>query len=90
MTPSRSSGPTGGSAEAWEVWWRDFVMKELERLNDNDEALRKVVTDMDKTSSVDIRELQTRAAIWGAVSGGAVTLVVSIILVFIEIKYKIL
>ncbi len=79
--------PSGGTVEGWENWWRNRVMDEIDRLDNNIEALRKDLSSLDKTASVDIRDLQVRAAIWGAGAGVGVSIVVGLILFFIEMKF---
>lgn len=111
MPPSnRVPGPASSTAEAWEAWWRDHVTDELERLNNNEIAIRsefeaacrairaeiqaeltKVRTSIatvDKTSSVDIRDLQVRAAIGGFLGGTAATIIVGIILFLVEQRLR--
>ena len=95
MTPkSDLSGPSSSSAESWEVWWRGHVMRELERLDANTEALRKEfeaacrdirkeMGGIDKTASVDIRALQVQAASWGVVGGSIISAVIGIVVYFV-------
>jgi len=80
--------PSGSSSEGWENWWRNRVMDEIDRLDNNIEALRKDLSSLDKTSSVDIRDLQVRAAIGGAIGGAIMSVIVGLILFFIEMKAR--
>jgi hypothetical protein len=98
MTPSaRAPGTLSTSDDAWEAWWRERVAKDLERLDNNDQAIRKELNDactairkelglVDKTASVDIRDLQVRAAIGGFLGGTVATIIVGVVLFLIEQK----
>ncbi len=59
--------------------WRNYVLKELERLNNNIEALREKQQD----SRIDIKELQTKIYMISMLTSFLVSIIVPIILHFI-------
>jgi hypothetical protein len=61
--------------DGWGKWGKHVII-ELQRLNDNMEALRDKVGLIDKDTSADIRELKIRCGLYGGGGGVIVTLVV--------------
>lgn len=55
-----SDNPLNG----WNEWSR-YVLKELERLNDCYESMRKDMTDM----KTDLTMLKVKAGVWGLIAG---------------------
>ncbi len=58
--------------------WRNFVLKELERLNNNIDALREKHQD----SRVDIKELQTKIYMIAIITSFIVSIIVPVVLHF--------
>lgn len=56
--------------------WRNFVLKELERLNNNIDALREKQQD----SRIDIKELQTKIYMICIITSFAVSIIVPVVL----------
>jgi hypothetical protein len=67
-------GDTGGD-DGWGKWGTHVII-EMQRLDTNLEALRKQVAEIDKTTSVDIRELQVRCCLYGGSAGAVITILI--------------
>lgn len=64
---------TAASGDGWGEWSR-FVLKELERLNENIEGLRREMTQV----HTEVATLKTKAGMWGAV-GAAIPVLVMLL-----------
>jgi hypothetical protein len=49
--------------------WENHVIIEIQRLNNNLEALREKVVKIDKETNADIRELKIRCGLYGGTAG---------------------
>jgi hypothetical protein len=67
-----------GNTEGDEGWgkWGTHVIIEIQRLDGNYEALRKQVAEIDKTTSVDIRELKIRCSLYGGSAGAIIATII--------------
>ena len=61
--------------DGWGKWGKHVII-ELERLNNNFEALRDKVILMDRETNADIRELKIRCGLYGGGGGILVTLII--------------
>lgn len=52
----------------WDSWGR-HVLKELERLNTNMEAMEQNLIDSTSKLKIEIAVLQVKSAVWGATAG---------------------
>jgi len=68
------------SDNTWNEWSK-YVLKELERLNDNYENVNKNVSEI----KVEIGQLQVKAGFWGAIGGG-IPLIILIIMKLLGMK----
>ena len=69
MKPGMSSPGPGASAEEWNIWWRNWVMNELDRLNEAIKKLTAEVADKNAITVADIRELNVKMVIYGTIGG---------------------
>jgi hypothetical protein len=67
-------GDTGGD-DGWGKWGTHVII-ELQRHDENLEALRKQVAEIDKVTSADIRELQVRCCVYGGSAGAIIATIV--------------
>ena len=84
MVPDAKMPAPGSSAEEWNIWWRNWVMEELNRLNEADLTLRKEVATSDRTTAVDIEGLKTQARIYGAEAGTAVGFAIGVVFLILD------
>lgn len=86
MVPDAKMPGPGSSAEEWNIWWRNWVMGELDRLNEGIENLKRQIAATDKATGIDIAILKTQAALYGAGAGSAVTLVMTTVFLYLDHK----
>lgn len=68
MQDSGNNFSSNKTTNGWNEWSK-YVLKELERLNDNYEGLQKDFTKQIQEVKVEIATLQVKAGVWGLLAG---------------------
>jgi hypothetical protein len=64
--------------------WSKYVLKELERLNDNYEALQKDFTQQIQEVKIEIATLKVKAGVWGLIAG-AIPVAIALIIYILKL-----